>query len=63
MTKIQLSIKFMGTLILFFIQQYLNKVNGWEWVVFFSFMVLHFMWFNGWDVYTERSRKKMGNGA
>jgi putative Mn2+ efflux pump MntP len=63
MTKIQLLTKFAGTLILFFLQQYLNKVNGWEWDVFFSFMLLHFMWFNGWDVYTERSRRKMGNGA
>lgn len=63
MTKIQLLTKFAGTLILFFIQQHLNRVNGWEWDIFFCFMLLHFMWFNGWDVYTERSRRKMDNGA
>ena len=63
MTKIQILTKFTGTLILFYIQQHLNEVNGWEWDVFFCFMLLHFMWFNGWDVYTERSRKKMDNGA
>ena len=59
MTKIQLLTKFMGTLILFFTQQYLNKVNGWEWDIFLSFMILHFIWFHGWNVYTERSRRKV----
>ena len=61
MTKIQLLTKFAGTLILFFIQRHLIIINGLEVLPFLSFMVLHFMWFNGWDVYTERSRRKVGD--
>jgi hypothetical protein len=63
MTKIQLLTKFAGTLILMLFNIYLMRVKGIDLVQLFSFLMLYFMWFDGWNVYTERSRRKMDNGA
>lgn len=59
MTKRQKLIKLLGIIFLFLLHNYIMRVKGVDTLQSVFFFILYFIWFDVWNVYTERKREEV----
>jgi hypothetical protein len=59
MTRKQKLIKLLGIIFIIVLHNYVMRVKGIDSFQFISFFVLHFLWCDIWNIYTERKREEV----